>query len=664
MDKSPTFRRSTLASHLVRLAVLFVLIPFSTTRAQETEITGELPDSIVVTANRYPEHVNRSGRRVSVWTAEHISRLPVSSYDEMLRTIGGVEIHSRGGFGVQSDVTMRGSTFNGVLVLLDGVRLNDPMTGHFLTDIPIPMSEIARVEVVRGPAAAVYGPDAVGGVIQIFTHAAVHANTPTAPDERTDRDAGTGAARLDLDVRAQAGDYGLYGFDVAARRPQGSGPYVGLAGSLERADGPPIENDDGRAIVGSSGALTSDFRRHAQTIFVVHDAGPRRFSARFGREHRDFSAYHFYAPFPSDTARESTTTTWGHARLDGREGRNRWTIQGALKQHDDRYVYNPVTPANEHLSRLGQIHTSIVRALSSTVLMTAGASATWRSIDSNNLGRHSDAAAGTFYSVRWNPVPSLSVTGSVRGDYDQAFGVAYTPQVTASFTAGHLGWHASAGRSVRAPNYIERFFNTTLTALRGRSVGNPALDPERAWSFETGASAYPTDGMSLHATGFVRFTRDLIDYARSSPADTVFLARNLHTVRTSGLELEASANRRLGFGRLRADAALTFLEADLGELADDVEYQYVQTNARRLAQMAVTYDISGLHGGLQALWRDPLDGDSYAVVSARAGYDVSVSPGTLQLSTELRNVFDRRYSEVFDAPMPPRWWLVGIRYTQ
>src|SRR5690606_29778239 len=106
---------------------------------------------------------------VSVWTAEDIRHAPVASFDELLRVVGGVEVHSRGGFGIQSDLTMRGSTFNGVLVLLDGARLNDPMTGHFLTNLPIPLSEIARIEVMRGPATALYGPDAIGGVIQIFT---------------------------------------------------------------------------------------------------------------------------------------------------------------------------------------------------------------------------------------------------------------------------------------------------------------------------------------------------------------------------------------------------------------------------------------------------------------------------------------------------------------
>ena len=624
--------------------------------AQEPVLEHELPDSIVVTANRYPEHVNVAGRRVSVWTAADIERLPVSSYDEMLRTVGGVEVLTRGGFGVQSDVTMRGSTFNGVLVLLDGVRLNDPMTGHFLTDIPIPVSEISRIEVVRGPAAAVYGPDAVGGVIQIFTHAAA--------DRSQLRTQSSDSSKIGIDARAEGGDYGLYNFDLAVRPQLQSGPYLSLAASLEGAGGPPIRNQDGQPIIGSSGALTSDFKRQSQTVAVAGNLGEYRLAGRIGRDHREFSAFHFYAPFPSDTARESTTTLWGHARLEGRFGRDSWGIQGSLKQHDDRYVYNPITPANEHVSRMAQIHGHVIREISDALLMTGGASAAWRSIDSNNLGRHRDGAAGVFFSLRWHPHTSAVFTGSARADYDDAFGMAYTPQVTAVLDAGRIGLHAMAGRSVRAPNYIERFFNTTLTQLRGRSVGNPNLNPERARSYEAGASVYPLDGVALHVTGFLRITDDLIDYARVSPVDTVFLARNLHTIRTSGWELDASVNRRLGSSLLRADASLTLLEADLGDLDAGVEYQYVLTNARRLGQIAVGYSFANLHAGIQTLWRDPLVGDAYGVTNVRMAYGIHMQTGTLLLSAELRNAFNREYSEVFDAPMPPRWWLMGVRYRQ
>lgn len=647
-------RRSILIT--MAISAVYALAAVAATRAQDATMAGELPDSIVVTANRYAEHVTLSGRRAAVWTAADLERLPISGYDELLRTVAGVEVLSRGGFGVQSDISMRGSTFNGVLVLLDGLRLNDPMTGHFLSDLPVPMSEIARIEVVRGPAAAVYGPDALGGVIQIFTHAGLHR-------EGFEHRGAAEAGRPEIDARAQGGDHRLYGVEGAVRK-RSADRHVGVAAALEGAGGPRITNAKGQPVIGTAGAVRSDFQRDAQTAAVVRYAGGRRFNARVGRDRRDFGAYHFYTPFVSDTARERTETLWIHAGVDGRRGENQWRIRGALKQHDDRYVYNRITPANEHRSRLGQIHGFVVREIAPALLLTTGAGAAWRSIDSNNLGRHGDGAAGLFSSLRWQPRPSISLTGSGRVDYDDAFGLAVTPQLAAVVYGGRFGVHAVAGRAVRSPNYVERFFNTTLARPRGRSVGDPNLQPEQAWSYEAGASLYPWENVSVHATGFLRLTNGLIDYARLSPADTIFLARNLHDVRTTGLEVDASVQQRLGVHRLRADAAYTLLDTDLGDLDEQVEYKYVLTNARHIAQFALTYSAGSSFGGLQALYRDPLDGDAYTVVHGRVGHSLDAGTGVLQFSVELRNVFDRTYSEVFDAPALPRWWLLRLRYVQ
>ena len=89
--------------------------------------------------------------------------------DELLQYVGGVNINNRGGFGVQSDIGMRGSTFSQVLVLVDNQRINDPLTAHFNNYVPIPLSEVHHIEIVRGSASASFGADAVGGIIHIKT---------------------------------------------------------------------------------------------------------------------------------------------------------------------------------------------------------------------------------------------------------------------------------------------------------------------------------------------------------------------------------------------------------------------------------------------------------------------------------------------------------------
>ena len=94
-----------------------------------------------------------------------------TSIDDLLQFIPGIEVQSRNAFGAQGDITMRGATFTQVLILIDGLKLNDPLTAHFNSNIPVTPAEIYRIEVLRGAAAAMYGADAVGGVIHIQTKA-------------------------------------------------------------------------------------------------------------------------------------------------------------------------------------------------------------------------------------------------------------------------------------------------------------------------------------------------------------------------------------------------------------------------------------------------------------------------------------------------------------
>ena len=114
-------------------------------------------------------NAEESGKNVTVINATDLDNYSFNSIDELLKLIPSIELQSRGGFGTQSDLVLRGTTFNQSLVLLDGMRINDPLTGHFSMYIPINPFEIYQIEIIRGGCSSVYGPDAVGGIINIIT---------------------------------------------------------------------------------------------------------------------------------------------------------------------------------------------------------------------------------------------------------------------------------------------------------------------------------------------------------------------------------------------------------------------------------------------------------------------------------------------------------------
>ncbi len=126
-------------------------------------------DPVTITSSMLEKRASETGRNIQIIKGDYFNRLPVNSLDELLRYVPGVEVQARGPMGSQSDLVLRGGTFQQVLVILDGLRLNDPNTGHFNSNIPIVPSEIERIEVLKGASSAIYGSEAVGGVIHIIS---------------------------------------------------------------------------------------------------------------------------------------------------------------------------------------------------------------------------------------------------------------------------------------------------------------------------------------------------------------------------------------------------------------------------------------------------------------------------------------------------------------
>jgi len=599
-----------------------------------------MPDSVVVTASRVPSSLQETGRRVTVYTHSDIQSLSVNSVDQLLDVVAGVDVQSRGGYGVQSDLRMRGSTFNGVLLLLDGARMNDPYTGHFLMDLPVPLSEIARVEVLHGPATALYGPDALGGVVHLITKTALRSGSL--------QDTG-------LSVRADGrfGKNGLYEAGGAVRHV-GTETAMSAAAEVQGSDGQIVTPPGPDSL---ANAVRTDFGRRVGTAAMAQRIGDATLYARAGVDDREFGAYHYYTNFPSDRAREATSTVWMQSRLTSAgDAEMPWQVHLSGKQHRDRYTYNSTTPSNRHISRMLNMQGQVSRVLGA-VRVTGGASAGLRGVDSNRDGLHSDASAGMFASVQWRATDRLTVNQSTRLDYDPVYGVEPTPQLYLAYDLGAATLRAGGGRVVRAPNYVERYIDSPT------NQGNENLDAETAWSGEIGGEVQLPAGASFSVTGFGRTTQNAIDYLRR-PNTFVFRARNLDRTTTTGVETELSLDRRFGAVGVHVNGGYTVLDATVEAEFPTTNYKYARTNARHLIQGSASVNVGPLTVGLQGLWKDRLKDsglatDEYGLLHTRLTYRTQLVGAQTSISLAVRNVFDRQYTEIFDAPMPGRILLVG-----
>src|SRR5574343_175753 len=142
--------------------------PIALGDASDNEVLEEVDIHQVVSLGSKMS-LRRSGMNFSLITSEMIQQLPVQNINELLSHIAGVDIRQRGVAGVQADIGIRGSSFDQVLVLIDGVRMSDPQTGHHQMNLPIPLNAIKYIEVIKGGAAHKYGLNALAGVVNIVT---------------------------------------------------------------------------------------------------------------------------------------------------------------------------------------------------------------------------------------------------------------------------------------------------------------------------------------------------------------------------------------------------------------------------------------------------------------------------------------------------------------
>lgn len=358
-------------------------------------------DELQVTATHLTTPFSSSGRNVSVIGEEEIRRTSATSLDELLRTFTGLNINARQQFGIQADIGMRGSTYSQVMVLLDNIPLSDPLTGHFNANIPVPLSEIGRVELIRGPAAASYGANAVGGVIHIKTQSylrrhltgkrnpenssaivSVNASDNTsgnAPDNASNNALGNtsnntsdnatvmvanppdGAKQVrsrrtnqaSVQVRQSVGAHALSISDGAITLQ--TGPWDFSAGArIARSDGEVFDNPAYTAGLSQQETFRTFFDHSNATVSARYSrssAPNERFTmyTRGGIEQRDFNARYFYTNSLYDQSVESIRNQWALTSLEYKSGRNNLRLDGGFRSVTDEFNFNAaIAPVNEH----------------------------------------------------------------------------------------------------------------------------------------------------------------------------------------------------------------------------------------------------------------------------------------------------------------------------
>ncbi|PLW96418.1 MAG: hypothetical protein C0593_11630, partial [Marinilabiliales bacterium] len=500
-------------------------------------LPGNDPDTIknlqavTVTASRIESTAQESGRSVTVLQAKEIAQLPVESVDELLRMVAGVNINSRNSFGVQSDIGLRGSTFSQVVIMLDNMRINNPLTAHYNCNIPVSLSEIAQIEVVRGAAGTSFGPDAVGGII--------HIKTKTFLNSHEQGISSSGAIG--------GGEYGLRLADASIVF-RGKKLTISLGGKTTIADGQEYENPNAETIITADSTYRNFFGMHQYSAAMSWEINSNwRLYGRGGYDRRNYAAKYFYTSSAYDESVEDIFSYWSQFSLFRIKRNHKTEINGSLTQGGDTFLFNPLFDANVHHTMVAGVDANHTISVNGTLKVAFGAQAGIRTIQSTDRGDHSDRYTGIYGIVSKRFFKKINATLSSRVDYDENFGVEYLPHLSINWHTGNFILRGSAGKAVRGADFTERYVSFAIPSLSpGRNIGNPDLIAEKAWSFELGTdyeSAKSTSGVTL----FHRASADLIDYTYTlsdhiSNAENLiagehyYYTRNVANATTTGIE--------------------------------------------------------------------------------------------------------------------------------
>lgn len=497
-------------------------------------------DEVVVTAGRTPIEAQQAARIITVITKSEIERAPAQNLNDLLRHVTGVDTRQRGPLGAQADISIRGGTFDQTLILLNGVNLTDPQTGHHNLNLPVDIESIERIEILQGPAAKSFGPNAFNGVINIIT----------------------GNSKLNH-IRS-SGIFGQYGLNkVAVNISNTIGNFRHFI-SLNR--------------MSSDGYIkNTDF----SNINIFYQAGytskAGEFDFQTGYSKKDFGANSFYSlKYPDQF--ESTKTEFVSFKYQSNT-LIKFAPTFYLRRHRDRFELRRDTmPFNHHQTYTAGLNLNIwtIHRLGKT---SVGIDLRNEHIVSNVLGNTLNLPLevpgfdSVFYTKYYNRLNTgiyaehsfswkmLTVTAGAMAHHNSDLkGFRIYPGIDVSYRLNdYFKLYSSANKTLRMPTFTDMFYKSPS------QQGNPGLKPEEAITLE-GGMKYNNTFLKGHISAFRHWGHNMIDWVKNPSPDSIIWRSMNHTqINFTGMEcsLTLTPPKAGRFERIQAiGLSYAFLQAD------------------------------------------------------------------------------------------------------
>ena len=574
---------------------------------------------------------------------------------DILRDVPGIAVSRGGPAGQFTQVRMRGAEGNHTYVMIDGIKASDPYFGEFDFATLI-ADDVARIEILRGEQSALYGSDAVGGVIHYIT--------------------ATGAERPGLSARVEGGSFGTFGGTARFGGVSGMLDYA-LSGAYQRSDGTPDSRSGVRAVGSENASLSGKFTVSLAENFRVRAVG------RYSRTEADQNEQDFnFPPGPTyglqidGNGHYENRALYGllSAEFEFLQGhwRNALTVQGVDSERNG--FGNNFSPASTRTSGDKGLREKATYVTSfdfgdAMIAHKLTGSIDWerefyRNTDPSGFADTSERQSDNYgYVAQYDLVfdNRLALNGSGRIDDHYRFGSVFTYHVGASylFDSGFRA-HASTGTGIKAPGIYELY---GYTPPPGGFIANPNLKPEKSQGWEIGAEQTFLGGMAV--AGVTYFHSRLEDEIVTVYVPPTFDA-NPQNATTKSTREGVEATLSLSFDQWRLQGQFTHLESTengLPEVRRPENIGSVNIGWRTMddkfgANLTVRYNGAQKDFQFTPFGSTRVNMPAYTLVNLGVDYRVNEM---WQVYGRAENLFDEKYEEIFSYRSPGVAFYAGIR---
>ena len=595
--------------------LIFLISNFSVSQDLSTDL-----DEVVVLSSKLDLPFSKNFRTVNIISSEDIKNSPVTNVSDLLQEITGIDVRRRGVGGVQGDLYIRGGGFDQTLLLVDGMKMDDAQTGHHTLNMILPLYLIERVEIIKGPAARIFGQNAFNGAINIVTK---------------DLEGEKGTVHMKLNELSY-----------------GSFEQKNISLSTK------ITAENIKSLISYSGNRSdgyrhnTDFKRNnyfVKTSFNTNKS-PVNIIASFNEN--KFGANGFYAsPSATEQYEETQASLLGVTTTINSE---KLSITPRLywRRGQDEYIYirdNPSVYRNLH--KTNKVSAELSGSYFSKSGITGfGVDLSTVNISSNNLGEHKRTTVNLFADHTFQLFDEkLFISPGIALSY-------FSDMSFHSFPGIDLGYNVSSdfkiysniGKTYRIPTYTDLYYSDRTT------VGNENLNPESATSTELGLK-YNSSNFKFSAALFNRSAKNIIDYVKSSEND-LWKAENIGSLTTKGYEFDISYSFKSSYDLSNVNSIIIgYTNISDDNYVTDINFSKYSLNSLKhhlISKLNLKY-IKNINHSIVYKYSERSDKSNYSVLDSKIMYKKG-------LYIYINNILDEIYSETNLVPMPGRSFLVGF----